>query len=422
MPEHSPSTFLVNAGAETWTLWLNIMATGAAVALLLLLSVFTLALYLYRDREAPAALQFALANLCATVYIAGDLASRMDAVAGNLDAVMMPYRLALSAVVMGLAALICMHRVLRRRGEPRWRLAAIYLGAALVAGLLWVDHPALIIASDRATIEGSQVFADYGAAGAPFFIFCMLAFSYTNWRMLRRARRAGGTLAWWLTVTGFTLVFLTGVHDTLREMGMEMLPLSALTPGFVAFQVAALAAMVIHYSHTLSERTKTDHQLRRLADKATRDPLSGLFNRAFLESHLDELGDNARGGLLFIDLDHFKGVNDRFGHSRGDALLRTVAQRIEHTMRDGDIACRWGGDEFVVFLAEANPDAASSIARRLLEAFDDVAAGDTTDLRVGASMGFAELTDGDWRRTLRRADQALYQAKDRGRGGVAIAS
>jgi diguanylate cyclase (GGDEF)-like protein len=180
--------------------------------------------------------------------------------------------------------------------------------------------------------------------------------------------------------------------------------------------------MVIHYSRTLSERTETDHQLRHLADKATRDPLSGLFNRAFLESHLDGLGPHARGGLLFIDLDHFKVVNDRFGHTRGDALLRAVAQRIEHTMRDGDIACRWGGDEFVVFLAEANPDAAGSIARRLLAAFDTMPDGDTGDLRIGASMGFAELTDGDWRRTLRRADQALYQAKDRGRGVVAIAS
>ena len=124
MPEHSASTFLAGAGTDTWTLWLNIMATGAAVALLLLLSVFTLALYLYRDREAPAALQFALANLCATVYIASDLTSRIDAVTGDLDAVMTPYRVALSAVVMGLAALICMHRVLRRRHEPRWRLAA----------------------------------------------------------------------------------------------------------------------------------------------------------------------------------------------------------------------------------------------------------------------------------------------------------
>ena len=178
----------------------------------------------------------------------------------------------------------------RRRHEPRWRLAAIYLGGALLASVLWVDHPALIIASNRPTIEGSQVFADYGAAGAPFFVLCMVAFSYTNWRMVRRARRTGGTLAWWLTVIGFVLVFLTGVHDTLREMGVELLPLSALTPGFVAFQVAALAAMVIHYSRTLSERTETDHQLRHLADKATRDPLSGLFTRAFLESHLDGLG------------------------------------------------------------------------------------------------------------------------------------
>ncbi|MEQ8259913.1 MAG: GGDEF domain-containing protein [Alcanivorax sp.] len=422
MPEHTPSAFLAGAGTDTWTLWLNIMATGAAMALLVLLSVFTLALYLYRDREASAALHFTLANLFATVYITGDLVSRIDALVGNVDGVMPPYRLALGAVVMGLAALLCFHRVLSRRREPRWRLAGIYAVGALLAGLIWVDHPALIIASDQATIRGTQVFADYGAAGAPFFALCMVLVTLINWRMLSRARRAGGSLAWWLTVIGFALVFLTGVHDTLRELGLELLPLSTLTPGFVVFQLAALAAMVIHYSRTLSERTETDYQLRHLADKATRDPLSGLFNRAFLENHLDNLGNNARGGLLFIDLDHFKVVNDRFGHARGDALLRAVAQRIDDTMRDGDIACRWGGDEFVVYLADANPDAADSIARRLLDAFQRIAPGEQDLPRIGASMGFAELTDGDWRRTLRRADQALYQAKDQGRGGVAIAS
>lgn len=422
MPDHTPSAFLAGAGTDTLTLWLNIMATGAAAALLVLLSVFTLALYLYRDREAQAALHFTLANLFATMYITGDLVSRVGALMGDLDGVMPPYRLALGAVVMGLAALLCFHRVLRRRNEPRWRLAGIYTVGALLAGLIWVDHPALIIASDQATIRGTHVFADYGTAGAPFFAFCMVMVTAINWRMLRRARRAGGSLAWWLTVIGFALVFLTGVHDALRELGLEWLPMSTLTPGFVVFQLAALAAMVIHYSRTLSERTETDHQLRHLADKATRDPLSGLFNRAFLENHLDQLGHGARGGLLFIDLDHFKVVNDRFGHVRGDALLRAVAQRIDDTMRDGDIACRWGGDEFVVYLADANPDAADSIARRLLDAFQRITPGEQDLPPIGASMGFAELIDGDWRRTLRRADQALYEAKDQGRGGVAIAS
>ncbi|HCO63395.1 MAG TPA: hypothetical protein DIT60_01175 [Alcanivorax sp.] len=103
-------------------------------------------------------------------------------------------------------------------------------------------------------------------------------------------------------------------------------------------------------------------------------------------------------------------------------MLRAVAQRIDDTMRDGDIACRWGGDEFVVYLADANPDAADSIARRLLDAFQRITPGEQDLPPIGASMGFAELIDGDWRRTLRRADQALYEAKDQGRGGVAIAS
>ncbi|QJX02834.1 GGDEF domain-containing protein [Alcanivorax sp. IO_7] len=113
-------------------------------------------------------------------------------------------------------------------------------------------------------------------------------------------------------------------------------------------------------------------------------------------------------------------VNDRYGHERGDRLIRAVADGIRQTVREQDVACRWGGDEFVVHLSEAGSDAALAVAERLLRAFrhlDPAAPG----LEMSASVGFAQLTDGDWRATLRRADQALYQAKADGRNRLAIA-
>ncbi len=421
MPDRTPSEFLTGAGTDTWTLWLKIMATGATATLSTLMVVFTWALYRNRDREAPVALHFTIANMAATVYVSGDIAVRICLLEGTLESVMLPYRLSLAAVVIALAALICLQQVLRRRQIPGPRLAVVYAVGAGLAVLLWVRHPAMIIASDRFTTSDVGVFADYGSAATLFFVACLLLFAITAYRILRRAHRADGTLVWRMTVFGFSVFFLAGVHDTFRELGVELLPFSALTLGCALFQIGAFAAMAIHYSRTLHERTHHDHQLRRLADKATRDPLSGLFNRAYLENRLDSLAAAAKGGLLFVDLDHFKAVNDRFGHDHGDRLILAVAEQIRQSMRDEDIACRWGGDEFVIFLAEAGVTAAQPVADRLLRAFAAIQLPGAVGLDVSASMGFAELADGDWRITLQRADQALYRAKAGGRNRLAVA-
>ncbi|MBM1144491.1 GGDEF domain-containing protein [Alcanivorax sp. MM125-6] len=420
MPNEIVVAGLTGAGVDTWALWGKIMAVGATATLSSLLVVFTVALYRNGDREAPVALHFSVANLCATLYVAGDIAVRICLLSGRLDAVMVPYRLSLSAIVLALASLIALHRVLGDRAVPLRRLSPIYAVGLLLALLFWIDDPRLVIASDQYRVTPVGVFADYGVLAGPVYVACLATLVAVAWAMLRRARRAEGRLPWRMTVFGFTVFFLAGVHDTFRELGMELLPFSGLTLACAVFQIGAFAAMAMHYSKTLRERTYHDHQMRRLADKATRDPLSGLFNRAYMEQHLDRLPAEGAGGLLFIDLDHFKVVNDRYGHERGDRLIRAVADGIRQTVREQDVACRWGGDEFVVHLSEAGSDAALAVAERLLRAFrhlDPAAPG----LEMSASVGFAQLTDGDWRATLRRADQALYQAKADGRNRLAIA-
>ncbi|MBM7332902.1 sensor domain-containing diguanylate cyclase [Alloalcanivorax marinus] len=420
MPNEIVVAGLTGAGVDTWALWIKIMAVGATATLSTLMLVFTVALYRHRDHEASVALHFSVANLCATAYVAGDIGVRVCLLDNDLRHVMIPYRLSLSAVVMSLASLFALHRVLASRVVSTRRLAAIYGTGAVISGLFWVDHPALIIASERYRITNVGVFADYGALAAPFYVACLAALVMVSVGMLRQAFRARGRLLWRMTMFGFAVFFLAGLHDMFRELGLELLPFSGLTMGCAVFQIGAFATMVLHYSHTLRERAHHDHQLRRLEDRVVRDALSGLFNRAYLEQRLDHLPPAAGGGLLFIDLDHFKGVNDRFGHDHGDRLIRAVADAIRRTVREQDIACRWGGDEFVVYLADADEAAARVVVERLLRAFRHLQLDSTPNLDVGASVGFAALRDEDWRATLQRADQALYQAKAEGRNRLAV--
>lgn len=420
MPYEIVVAGLSGPGVDTWALWAKIMGAGATVTLSALLALFTWALYRHRDRAAPAALHFTLANLCASTYVASDIAVRLCLLTDNLDSVMVPYRLSLSAVVLALASLIALYQVLGDR-PGGWRLPATYVTGAALTGLIWLQHPWLVLASHEFRLTPVGVFADYGALAGPFYVVCLAVLGVVAAAMLRRAHQARGRVLWRMTVFGFALFLAAGVHDTFRELGTEWLPFSTLASACVLFQFGAFAAMTMHYSRTLRERTHHNHQMRRLADKATRDPLSGLFNRAYLEQQLDQGGARHEGALLFIDLDHFKVVNDHFGHARGDRLIQAVAEGIRSTLRDQDIACRWGGDEFVVYLKGAGQPAALAVADRLLRAFRhlDHSPGGP---EMSASVGVAVLTDGDWRLSLQRADQALMQAKAEGRNRLAVAS
>lgn len=423
MAQDSPLPGLVEAGGiDIWMLWLKVMATGASTSLLILLAVFAASLYRHRDEAAPVALHFMLVNLFATLYVAADTLVRVNVVLDRADTAVLPYRLSLAAVALAVGAYVNLYRTLARRRAGRLpRLLGTYLVAILLAASIWIDHPGLILASDRMIAAGGTVFADYGAAAPFFFGLCLTTFAVISYRILRLAARIENGPAWGLTVFGFAVFFLAGLHDALRELGFGMLPLDTLTLGCTGFQIGAFAVMAMHYSRTLGERARQGVQLRRLTDEVTRDPLSGLFNRAYLENRLDRLGEDARGGLLFIDLDRFKAINDRFGHWHGDRLIQIAAERIRGGIRDGDIPCRWGGDEFVVYLSDLNAEAVRPVVQRLAAILNDGAIDDLPEVELRASMGFAELTDGDWRTTLDRADQALYEAKRAGRNRLRIA-
>jgi diguanylate cyclase (GGDEF)-like protein/PAS domain S-box-containing protein len=177
----------------------------------------------------------------------------------------------------------------------------------------------------------------------------------------------------------------------------------------------------------ITERRRAEQDLRDLTavltERAIRDPLTGLANRGLLEERLRAvLARDARTGettgVLFLDLDGFKAVNDRHGHLVGDGVLRTVATRLVAAVRPSDTVARLGGDEFVVVVEGAAADAVTLLAGRLREAVTAPMLLGDLDLNVGVSIGIALSTGGDADPTslLAQADRGMYDDK-RGTAG-----
>jgi diguanylate cyclase (GGDEF)-like protein len=155
---------------------------------------------------------------------------------------------------------------------------------------------------------------------------------------------------------------------------------------------------------------------------ATSDPLTGVLNRRGFERNAAERltasADDATGALLFIDLNDFKQINDRFGHEIGDQLLRIAADRLKTSLRSRDIIGRPGGDEFVALVPDVDADVANRLAIRLTRGLEEpYVIGDKT-LNCAASIGLALYPDHANTLTglLREADEAMYRAKARTRG------
>ena len=166
----------------------------------------------------------------------------------------------------------------------------------------------------------------------------------------------------------------------------------------------------------------------RLRELSQRDPLTGLLNRAGFEQYLERALVEGRGrslALLYIDLDHFKPINDRCGHPVGDQVLQVIANRLCKSVRPTDGVARLGGDEFAIVLSGVNDRAnAETVAEKVISAI--VAPFDigVVQLTVGASVGvaFAATSGSGWADLVARADANLYKAKASGRGRVASES
>lgn len=216
----------------------------------------------------------------------------------------------------------------------------------------------------------------------------------------------GGSQSWVGEVT------LTGVTGEARPVSLEVL-----AHRDDSGQMTFLSAV----GRDISERIELQEQLQR---QATHDPLTGLPNRAMLFERIHrasgKLGSEPdhHMALLFIDLDHFKAINDNLGHSVGDTLLGAISRRVRTVVRPGDVVGRFGGDEFVVLCEEVESlDAATAVAGRIASTLEAPFKVDGHDIHVGVSIGIAFADEAaDAEAILRDADAAMYRAKSGGRG------
>ncbi|MGC9286848.1 MAG: GGDEF domain-containing protein [Hydrogenobaculum sp.] len=167
--------------------------------------------------------------------------------------------------------------------------------------------------------------------------------------------------------------------------------------------------------------------MEKLKEQSIKDQLTGFYNRRYIEEAIDPILSNAKRkgetiGILILDIDHFKEVNDTYGHDVGDLVLKSVAQAIKESIRESDIPIRFGGEEFLVLLTNIKPGESEQIAEKIRKNVENkvISLPNKTTLKKTISIGVSEIptdTDKFWQ-AVKFADVALYKAKESGRNKV----
>jgi diguanylate cyclase (GGDEF)-like protein len=251
-------------------------------------------------------------------------------------------------------------------------------------------------------------------------VFTMVV-AFVAWR--RGNRAAGWFLIAWGLLEGFTIT-----------AAVRFLLTASVAPGSLLYYYGlplSMVAAAVLIALGVADRLRDQRlALTEAQQRAQTDPLTGVLNRRSLIERLDAacLRARARGlpiALLFIDLDHFKQINDSFGHQAGDACLRAIIEPIHAELRQSDVIGRYGGEEFVVILSSADAAAANPIAQRILDRVSGVRVdGFGAPIRLTCSIGIAASdTLGVWgEHLLAQADAAVYVAKRLGRNQVYVAA
>lgn len=281
------------------------------------------------------------------------------------------------------------------------------------------------------------------AAGAALAALAALA----TWRALRSDNGRMGALLSLAWLLGCALVCYTLQHSALPWLYLVMMSnffvttraialacnatliaVMAFTPGTLlgtehAFSTLAVSLLISGLGYVLSTRLRDDRV--HLEELASRDALTGLPNRRTLEKALSQCMSDPhratrRRGLIVLDIDHFKEVNDLYGHAAGDQALADLATILRFEVRAPDSVYRFGGEEFVVVVRVETRDALAAISERLRKATRNALRGPGG--RITVSLGAAMLCDEqNWQDWFSRADGALYRAKDAGRDSYMVA-
>ncbi len=299
----------------------------------------------------------------------------------------------LNSVTMLIANnLATLHRRVDRGGTPFVANFFAFNGGVCFASFLWIQPAALENREFR------------------FTVFCIL--------LAISAGGVGGLAG--LAGHGRYVVYPIWISSSLSLFFQGEVVLGSAAIFFVLILAKSFADTNNLLAEILFHRELADGRASAALDDSLRDPLTNLLNRAGLAmaTQLDSFGADSPVTTMFIDLDHFKSVNDRFGHATGDQVLAEVANRITSTVRPEDIVARLGGDEFLVLIdAPLDRNAREGVARSIINALEIAFRTDDFEARISASVGITVVPPGtfDLDAVQREADHALYVAKGQGR-------
>ena len=268
---------------------------------------------------------------------------------------------------------------LEKAGDLNGAVAAYHSHRRMATGILRSDQQKAILAMQE----------QYDADGRARALALLNRENEIKAEQLRR--RDLQQRLWWLLATAFVLSF-------------------------------AVVALLYRRVRQTNQRLATSNEMLKV--QSERDPLTGLANRRHFQAVMRQLAEDGKlsGTVYLIDIDHFKTVNDRHGHSAGDAVLIEVAQRLRETLREEDLIVRWGGEEFLVVVQSLEPEQVDALAQRMLSVLDRAAVTvDAHRIAVTASIGFATFPIGpaslrvSWERAINLVDTAMYLAKAHGR-------
>jgi diguanylate cyclase len=328
-------------------------------------------------------------------------------------------------------------RFVRRMYRPR--TLGLALGGIAIAGVLLVKdaHPALWLAlflsaivwphialllgerspnPYRAELRSLMVDSALGGAWIALMQFNLLP-SMVILIMLSMDKMAVGGLRF---LGRCTAVLLAACLLTAAASGFEVQPYTSM------IQIIGCLPLLVAYpivvgitTYRLARRVRDQNQL--LSEMSRTDGLSGLLNRRYWEEAAAAQFQRCRStgqpaAVLMLDIDHFKGINDRHGHPAGDDVIRNVAKILRDSLREHDVPGRYGGEEFGVVLPETAAAGAEVIAERVRRRIEAAALAHP-GIRATVSVGIAEIEshDADYGAWIAHADRALYAAKERGR-------
>lgn len=297
-------------------------------------------------------------------------------------------------VINAVFLVVFLTRANRRFADPSLTLPQVLVACSMV--------PLILLMGPRLNLVAVPFYS-------VLFVFAMLKLT---------SRQLVWMAVYMLTTYAATVALRLRLYAHALEPGEELVTVVLVVASAIWFTGAA------SYIYRLRSRLK--ETVAQLAEIAARDALTGLWSRRHVESLLlKEIQRAARSGaplaVALADLDHFKSINDRFGHAVGDAALQHAGLAIGASLRAGDEIGRWGGEEFVIVLPDANAEQAQACAERLRESLALRTFDAATQPVLTVSVGLAVWSPGESAADLlARADRAMYEAKQAGRNRVVV--